>query len=357
MEVIDVVGICFDHMHIGDQLAQVQACPQYRLVGVYDPNPEKMAAVCADLDIPSNLQYTNWQALLNDKKPQLAVICSSTADHPLWADRLARAGIHILFEKPFAINVNEAKKAIKSVEDNNVSLSINWPLAWFPVHMTAKRVIDQGLIGEITEVHYYDGNRGPQYHLHAKKEVKAPTHNENDWWFKKAQGGGSLLDYLGYGVTLATWFRNGEMPLEVSTMGFIPKDGEVDLHSIVSVRYHNGLSSFQTRWGTFTDPWVNQPQPFCGFVIVGTKGTICSKDYDTSIKVQTQQQNAVHEIPVDEFNDENHIFHHLIDTIHHNKPLQGPCDYALSLQGQYIVDAAYQSMEQNRPVKLKVSDK
>ena len=38
----------------------------------------------------------------------------------------------------------------------------------------------------------------------------------------------------------------------------------------VVARYDLGLSKFETRWGTFTDPWTHQPQPKCGFVVVGT---------------------------------------------------------------------------------------
>ena len=49
---------------------------------------------------------------------------------------------------------------------------------------------------------------------------------------------------------------------------------EVDEHSVSVVRYARGLSTFETRWGTFTDPWTHQPQPKCGFVLKGTDGTI-----------------------------------------------------------------------------------
>jgi glucose-fructose oxidoreductase len=64
----------------------------------------------------------------------------------------------------------------------------------------------------------------------------------------------------------------------------------VDQHSITIVRYdiaNSGLSKFETRWGTFTDPWTNQPQPKCGFVLVGRNGTISTYDYEKQIRVQT----------------------------------------------------------------------
>ena len=53
------------------------------------------------------------------------------------------------------------------------------------------------------------------------------------------------------------------------------------------------LSKFETRWGTFTDPWTLQPQPKCGFVIVGSEGTISSYDYEEVIRVQTRAQQRL----------------------------------------------------------------
>ena len=98
----------------------------------------------------------------------------------------------------------------------------------------------------------------------------------HSWFYKQAEGGGSLLDYLGYGTTLGTWFLGGRSPLEVTATVDEPTGLEVDEHSVVVARYNTGLSKFETRWGTFTDPWTHQPQPKCGFVVVGSEGTISS---------------------------------------------------------------------------------
>ena len=95
-----------------------------------------------------------------------------------------------------------------------------------------------------------------------------------------SKGGGSLLDYLGYGVTLGSWFLNGRVPIEVTCVCDEPAGLHVDEHSITIARYDFGVSKFETRWGTYTDPWIHQPQPKCGFVLVGTEGTISSYDYE-----------------------------------------------------------------------------
>lgn len=77
---------------------------------------------------------------------------------------------------------------------------------------------------------------------------------QSSWWYKRAFGGGSLLDYLGYGVTLGAWCRGGRAQSEVTTIVDLPAGLEVDQHSITICRYEDGLSKFETPWATFTDP-------------------------------------------------------------------------------------------------------
>ena len=62
-------------------------------------------------------------------------------------------------------------------------------------------------------------------------------------------GGGSLLDYLGYGATLGTWFLNGEVPQEVTAVTWAAPGLEVDEHAICVLRYTRGHSRMAMRWG------------------------------------------------------------------------------------------------------------
>ncbi|MEZ6079576.1 MAG: hypothetical protein R3C56_29090 [Pirellulaceae bacterium] len=81
----------------------------------------------------------------------------------------------------------------------------------------------------------------------------------------------------------------------------MPLGWKLDEHSITVARYDFGLSKFETRWGTYTDPWTHQPQPQCGFILVGTAGTISSFDYASTIRLQDAEHPAGRDIPVDTF--------------------------------------------------------
>src|SRR5438477_4539458 len=274
-----IAGINFDHMHMGDNLRMAFNHPQVEIVAVCDEQPARMARAAENFGIGRERVFSDYRECLEKTRPDLVILCPATAHHGEWVEKVAPFGAHILMEKPFAASLAEADRMVAAMTGTGRLLAINWPMVWYPGHRTAKRLIDEGRIGDVVEVHYYDGNRGPLYHLADKIEVTAEQVEREkplSWFYKRSHGGGSLLDYLGYGTTLGTWYQGGRRPIEVTAIVDQPKGLEVEEHSIVVARYAHGLSKFETRWGTFTDPWTTQPQPKCGFVIAGTDGTISS---------------------------------------------------------------------------------
>ena len=132
----------------------------------------------------------------------------ATARHADLVEEVAALGVDLLLEKPFAASLADADRILGAVQKSRVRLAANWPLRWYPPHVTTKRLIDEGVIGDVIEVHFYDGNRGPLYHRADKVVVsdeEARREKPRSWWYSKAAGGGSLLDYMGYGATLGTW--------------------------------------------------------------------------------------------------------------------------------------------------------
>ena len=351
-----VAGINFDHMHMGDLLREVHQHPDAEIVGIFDKSPERMAAAIENFGIPSERVFTDLDACLRQTRPDLAIVCAATAEHADHVEAISRHKVHVLVEKPFAASLADADRMIAAMRAAGREMAINWPLAWYPSHNTAKRLIVEGVIGDVIEVHYYDGNRGPLFHLADKVEVtpeQVEAAKPSSWWYKKASGGGSLRDYLGYGVTLATWFRNGEKPIEVTSVVDQTPGIEVDQHSVTVCRYAKGLSKFETRWGTFTDPWTLQPQPKCGFVIVGTQGTIASYDYEPHVTVQTRMRPEPYQIPVDVLPVGRRTpIEYVLDCLLKGVPIAGPLDPALSRIGQQITDSAALSAQLKRTVEL-----
>lgn len=346
---VRVVVVGFAHMHAGDQLRMIADTPEAELVGICDTQADtgRRDAVADDLGLPAEIRFDDLDGLLEGSTPDLAIVCSTTGEHTQLVERLAAQKVHVILEKPFALTLDDADRMIAASDEAGTILAVNWPLAWYPAHLTTQRLIAEGLVGEVLEVHYYDGNRGPLTHVHDKKERVDPdlATKAASWWYSPDFGGGSLLDYLGYGATIATWFRGGELPERVTALAWGPEGLRVDEQSVTVAAYRTGLSTFQTKWGTFSDPWTNQPAPGCGFIVVGSLGTITSRDFAPDVRVQTLEHPEGLSIPVDiPKREQTSALRHVLHCLRTGVEPTGPSSKYLSRQGQQIVDTAMESV-------------
>lgn len=350
-----VAAVAFDHMHVGDQIRVAQQHPRADVTGVFDTDKARMDAVCDDLDVAPSLRHLDFDAMMADARPDVVFVCSPTDQHLDYVRRLAPHDVMIILEKPLSTSYEDGVRMEAAIAGTGSEVYVNWPLEWYPAHRTTARLISDGLVGDVVEIHYYDGNRGPLGHTHGKKTIvrgATPEEKNRSWWYDPASGG-ATYDYLGYGTTLGTWFRSGAMPTRVSGMSFVPPGLHVDEQSVTIAQFADGLSTYQCRWGTFTDPWTTQPQPFCGFVVVGTDGTIVSRDFAPALHVQTHEQPDGYDIPVDEATETTkNALSYLLECRETGVPPSGPCTMGTALKGQRIVDAARQAMASGSVVSL-----
>ena len=351
---LKVAGINFDHFHMGDLLRMVSEHPGAQIVGICDETPARMQPPARNFGIGADRIFSRVDECMETAKPDLVILCPATGKHADYVEAVAPYGAHILVEKPFAASVADADRMIAAARKHKITLAINWPLRWSPSHCTAYRLLDEDRIGSLEEVHYYGGNRGPLWHTADKIEtIPTPAMKRRSWFYSHAKGGGSLLDYLGYGTTLGTWFQRGRKPIEVTSVTDFPNGLEVDEHSLTVARYGCGLSKFETRWGTFTDPWTHQPQPKCGFVLKGTHGTISSYDYEPTVFIQTERKPAGEAIAVDELKPpyQNPV-QYMVHCLRHHRAPEGPLSPRISRIGQQIVDSAILSASRRKTVHL-----
>ena len=351
---IRVVGINFDHFHMGDLLRMAFDHPQVEIAGICDEIPARMRDAIRNFGITPERVFTNIDECLEKTRPDFAILCPATARHAEDVERVAPHKVHMLVEKPFAATLAEADRMIRAARKNRVMLAINWPLRWVPNHATAWRLLHEGRIGGLQEVHYYDGNRGPLHHGADKLELTpSAAMKRRSWFYQKTAGGGSLLDYLGYGTTLGTWFHGGRKPLEVTAVTDLPNGLEVDEHSITVARYACGLSKFETRWGTFTDPWIHLPAPMCGFVLKGTDGTLTSPDYASVVRMQSRKHPGGVEVASDKLKPpyQNPI-QYFVHCLRRDEAPEGPLSPEMARIGQQIVDSAVLSARLKKTVPL-----
>jgi glucose-fructose oxidoreductase len=311
-----------------------------------------MAPAGREFAVPESLRFTDVERCLEETRPDIALLCPATGRHGEFVERVAPYGVHILVEKPMAANLRDADAMIAAVAATGKTLVINWPLAWYPPHITTKRLIAEGAIGEAIEIHYYDGNRGPLRHLADKVEVSAEDaarQMRESWWYRKDAGGGSLLDYLGYGVTLGrlvprrTRADRGDVR---GGRGAGPGSGRAQRHDRpVRVR----PEQIRNALGNVHGPLDPAAPAKCGFVVVGTAGTISSYDYEPTIRVQTSARPEAHEIPVDTIPaPRRNPIEYLIHCLETGEEVTGPLSPRLSRIGQQIVATAVASAAAKR---------
>ena len=348
-----IAGVNFDHFHMGDLLRMAFDHPGAEIVGIADEQPERMQEATANFGIAEDAVFTDFAECLERTRPDVVILCPSTAGHAEWTEKVAPFGSHILMEKPFAASVEHADRMVAAMEGTGKQLAINWPLRWYPAHVTSHRLVAEGQIGDVVEVHYYDGNRGPLWHGADKIEMEPTAERKaGSWFYKESEGGGSLLDYLGYGTTLGTWYHGNKKPIEVTAIVDEPAGLEVDEHSITVARYASGLSKFETRWGTFSDPWTHQPQPKCGFVIKGSEGTVSSYDFEETVRLQTRDCPEGRDVPVDSLEPFGDPVRYFLHCLENEAPVEGPLSPQVSRIGQQIVDTAYRSAAEKKTLPL-----
>ncbi|MFB6136422.1 MAG: Gfo/Idh/MocA family protein [Halobacteriaceae archaeon] len=338
-----VIGANFDQMHIATNLQWVADHPDAELVGVCDEDPStstgSMAAVADELGVPGDRRYDDLDRCIEETDPDLVVGCPKNSEHADFVERVAAYDVHVTVEKPLAVDLADADRMLAAMDDSDGTLFVNWPVTWDPVKHEVKRLVEAGTVGDVLEVQYYGGNAG------------APP--DDSWFYDPDAGGGSLMDYLGYGATFSTWFRGGELPESVTAETYVPGDMDVDVQSASVARYEDGLSTLQTSWRMFTHPWETEPQPPKGYELVGTEGTISTRERGVEIRVQTEDDPEGHAVEPEPLEPPSqNLIQYVIHCIENGQEPEGPTDPAFCREAQRIVDTAKASAEAGGPVDL-----
>ncbi len=125
--------------------------------------------------------YNKLEALLADKNIQVVAICSYPEHHAMQAILGAKAGKHLIIEKPLAFNWEDCLAIEKAVREAKVKTCVCFECRYSSQIQATKAMIDRGLLGKIHygEVDYYHGI-GPEY-------------GQYRWNIHKSSGGSSLL--------------------------------------------------------------------------------------------------------------------------------------------------------------------
>jgi len=190
-------------------------------------------------------RYGSYQALLADPDVQAIYVSTPHPLHAEWAIRAARAGKHVLCEKPLGMNEREARRIIAAAREHDVFLMEAFMYRCHPQTARLVELLREGLIGAVRVIQ-------ATFSFAGSSDLGGRHLN-------KALGGGGILDVGCYCTSMSRLIAGvatgGEIaePLELKGTAHLgPEDG-VDEYALAVARFPGGilaeLATGVREWG------------------------------------------------------------------------------------------------------------
>ncbi|HEX5940415.1 MAG TPA: Gfo/Idh/MocA family oxidoreductase [Dehalococcoidia bacterium] len=214
------------------------ALPEARVTAVASGRLVSAEAAATEFSIPR--VYESWEELIADQDVDAVDICTVNSLHAPIAIAAARAGKHVLVEKPMAVTLAQADEMIDAARRAGVLLMVAHNLRYVPVFEMLHEVVSSGRIGPIQTARGVFMHAGPDETWGA----------ESDWfWRQEMAGGGAVLDLGIHMIDLLRWVVARPV-LEVGAMvSRVAKPTFAEDNAFITMRFDGGiLGSVQTSW-------------------------------------------------------------------------------------------------------------
>jgi predicted dehydrogenase len=201
---------------------------------------DKAERIASQYNIPASsiYSYENFDEIAHNPAVDAVYVALPNSMHAEYTIRAAKAGKHVLCEKPMATNVADCEAMIAACKAANVNLMIAYRCHYEPTNLRAVHLIREGALGQVQAIESTFGfNIGP-----------------GEWRLnKKLAGGGPLFDVGIYSLN-ACRYLTGEEPQHISAYAsVIDRDGrfnEVEENVSWTMRFPSGIvASCNTTYG------------------------------------------------------------------------------------------------------------
>ncbi len=184
------IGIVGSRFQADCIAASVRMMPEeMEVVSVASPTPGNAEAFARRHGIPGF--HTDYRQLLRDPAIELVSITAPNRLHAQMTIDAARAGKHVVCEKPLSVTLEEADAMIDACAKAGVLLLYAEELFFAPKYAKAKQMADEGAFGRVHLVKQSEKHSGPH----------------SDWFWDVGQsGGGALMDLGCHGIAFCWWF-------------------------------------------------------------------------------------------------------------------------------------------------------
>ena len=287
--------------------------------------------------------YSDFDAMLADREIDAVDICTPHPLHPRQTVAAARAGKHVIIEKPIALSWPDALEMRKAIREAGVQACVCFECRFSGHFSLVRSMIDRGFLGEIHhgEVDYYHGI--------------GPWIGQFGWNVKLDWGGSSLLTAGCHALDGLLYFMN-EPVEEVVSYGTRSRNAhfsayEYDTATTTLLRFASG------RVGKVASV-IDCMQPYYLRIhLIGSEGSILD-DRFTSTKLDGMKRDRWSKLetpPLDSGDPANHPyrpqFEAFVRAVQEGRPMERT-DFETALETHRVIFAADMSAREERPVKL-----
>jgi predicted dehydrogenase len=182
------------HLHAEGYIQNLRASPGAEMIGLAD---EDQARGQHFAELFEARLYPSYETLLAEQ-PDGVLVCSENARHRPLVELVARAGVHILSEKPLATNLADARAMVDVCQETGVILMTAFPMRFSPPLLEVKAKLDEGSLGRIYACNTTNQGQMPIAH--------------REWFVDKAlAGGGAVMDHVVHLADALRWYLNSEV--------------------------------------------------------------------------------------------------------------------------------------------------
>ncbi len=219
-----------------------------KVESLYSSNPQRAKSVAGKYFIPNH--YSDFREFLGSGIDAV-YIGSKNSDHYRQVILAAKAGKHILCDKPLSVTAAEAEEMVRVCREHNVHLAVNLVYRFHPLTMKLKEIIEGGMIGTLVNI---QGQFATNF---------LPGDN---FRYKKEYGGGAMLDLAPHVLDLFRYLGGEIKEIHGCNENLIYKT-EVDDFAAGIVKFEKG------HYGYFNVAFCT-PRAFNRLELTGTKGSI-----------------------------------------------------------------------------------
>ena len=233
------------HGHVDGLLNEFNKRSDIRIVGIAEKNKELVRRLADRYGFDASIVYDDLATMIDETHPQGVVAFNSIYEHLHTVEVCAPKGVHVMVEKPLAVNSKHARKMAQLAETYHIRLLTNYETTWYPTHYKAyEMAVSRSEIGTINKVVIHDGHKGPK-EIGCSEEFLA--------WLTDPElnGGGAVIDFGCYGANLMTWLMQNKKPISVTAVlqqikpEIYPK---VDDQATIVLIYPNAQAIIQASW-------------------------------------------------------------------------------------------------------------